>query len=192
MSDDLFDFGREKNNSETEKIQLRYNRAERLKNSPESVQKLHAGEYTKKIGLIKAFFATPASALLALAIIVMIPFIIFYKKNASTQNLDDLKITLDFTIETTLNKGQNNQQIFATVTIEPQTTEYIGENINCMFFVVGKHDIVLASAKVETVYLGEKLILSSPINVQKDLDKIKALKAQLEIADKFFILKKNL
>lgn len=196
--DSMFDFSREAPKAGSEPLHLRYNRAERLKRAPDMVKNLHEGKYTTKPGFVKSLFTTPASALLALAIIIMIPLIVFLKKNNAQAVSKDFDFQLDCKIEKFhADAAQNdaeetNGTLFAQLTIEPKSYKYSNEAVRCMFFVLGAQDIVLKYSQVESMYLGEKLVLSSPIPLRQSPETVKAIKAQVEIADTIFVLKKNM
>lgn len=198
MKDDLFDFSRKRAEPNEQKITLRYNRERRLNNASETVRKLYSGEYTKRRGLIGALFSTPASSLLALAIILMIPFIIFYKNKASSKKLKDFNLRLEYKIEEIsddASEKSNEERVdkmFAQVAIEAKSKNYSGENIKVIFFVLGENNIVLTYAQTETIYLAENLILSSPLHLNIGKQNIKAIKAQVEIAGNIFVLNKKI
>lgn len=194
MNDDLFDFSQKHPDPETEKPKLRYNREERLKHAPENVKKLHAGEYTKKRGLIKALFVSPGSSGLALIIVLMLAFIAIYSRYTSIKNYKDFSAELACSRDEKKSTAQdgNAAQIFASVTITPKTQNFSDETVTVLFFAVGKNDIVLSHTQVASVYLAEPLALSSVLEITGNIADVKKIKAQIQLAEKIMILEKKL
>ena len=194
MNDDLFDFSQKHPDPETEKPKLRYNREERLKHAPENVKKLHAGEYTKKRGFIKALFVSPGSSGLALIIVLMLAFIAIYSRYTSIKNYKDFSAELACSRDEKKSTAQddNAAQIFTSVTITPKTQNFSDETVTVLFFAVGKNDIVLSHTQVASVYLAEPLTLSSVLEITGNIADVKKIKAQIQLAEKIMILEKKL
>lgn len=182
MSDDLFDYDR---NKADPTIELRYNRERRLKNAPESVQKLHRGEYTKKPGLVRALFSTPASGFLALAILLMLPFIGYTKLQAKKS----MAATEDFSMS--LNASAISEtQVSAFVTIEPKTDKEYSEPVSVTFYLLTADDIIIGESTVQTVYVSSLLTIPTVITAKSDA--IKKIKAQVTVNETIFGLQQNL
>ena len=194
MNDDLFDFSQKRPDPKTQKTELRYNREERLKRAPENVKKLHAGEYTKRKGFIKMLFASPASSMLAVAIMLILGFLAVYSKYSPKKNYQDFSLELSSSF-TDANDGQKNKsplQLFTSVTVTPKTENLSGETITVLFFALGDHDVVLAHAEVASIYLGETLTLSVPFELSVNRKRVKKIKAQIQISEKIIVLEKKL
>lgn len=194
MSDDLFDFSQKRPPEDTQDTGLRYNRERRLKNAPESVRKLHAGEYTKKRGLIKSLFATRANSAMAFIIVLMIAFIAFYKKNSPEKNFTDFNAKLLYNVDV-INSKENDTtdyQLFASVEITPKTQKFSGENISVIFFALAEKNLVLAHKEVSTIYLAEKQVLTSSLPLTSSIHNLKKITAQIQIADKVIILEQKI
>ncbi|MEL3908376.1 MAG: hypothetical protein P1P64_05110 [Treponemataceae bacterium] len=195
MNDDLFDFSPKHPPEMSQDTGLRYNRERRLKNAPESVRKLHAGEYTKKRGLIKSLFATRASSALAFVILLMVAFITFYKRSSPEKSFSDFNAKLSYTIEAIGSKENPNTQdyqLFASVEIDPKTENLSGENISVIFFALAEKNFVLSHKEVSTIYLGEKQVLTSPLPLTSSIYNLKKITAQIQIADKLITLEQKI
>lgn len=187
--DALFDFQRTRGEP---KIELRYNRAERLEHAPENVQKLHRGEYTKKMGLVKRLFSTPALSMLAVVILLMLAFLAFYQREKPTLTDFAVHLSCTFSEQSQAKSLASHSTAFVALEITPKTENLNGEEITILFLALDKNDIILNYEKVSAIYMAEPLTLHAALQIPSAQDAVKAISAQIQINEQTMLIRKKL